>query len=106
MVGRSSDGRISMRVRISARIEDNASAMTRTRTVIGLRSAARIRPIRLCSSSSDSRFLLQLLEEGGEISFSLSDPSQSAPDIEPGNGVIAFSLRERRFGSRYLDYCC
>src|SRR6516162_5659049 len=106
MVGRLRSGRISMRVRINATTETSPSAITSTSTVTGLRSAARIRPMRPRSSSPDSWLALQQLKERREVTLRLCHTRQAAPDVQPRDGIVSLRLGQGCFGRRDLNDCC
>src|ERR1017187_8861227 len=106
MTGKSSSGKISIRVRNKARIEVRASATTMTITEIGRLSAARMSHMSLVLLLQNSwLWLRELRQEWAEIAASGSNTSQRPPDIQTRHRVVGFSLSQKTLRHRDLHNC-
>src|SRR5690242_6818581 len=91
---------MSMRMRRTARIEHKATAMTRTTTVIGLRSAARMSHMLMASL----RHRAQDFEKWIDVALGDGESTEGAPGIQPGDRIIGFGPHQQALRLSYFHY--
>src|SRR3954462_15849426 len=94
MTGRSRSGKMSARIRLTAKNAVSATAMTATRMVTGRRRAARISHI----GSTSSRGRAQVGEKRGQRALRRRLRQQRAPHVDPRELILYFRLRQEALG--------
>src|SRR6266545_807149 len=95
MTGRLRLGKISTGIRFNARIEQRATPMTATMTLIGRRMARLISHILL---SPLDRCVGHLLKEWLQVASHSRSPKQRAPNAQSSYRVVDLGLRQKALG--------
>src|ERR1700688_4468430 len=98
MTGRFRSGKMSTRMRLTAKTAVRATALTATRMVIGRRRAARMSHMEVTS-----RLRVHEMQERREIALRHGLRQQRPPDVNPGELILDFGLREEALCVGHFD---